>query len=93
MCHSQVLFDFEKRYELAKHKALVERWMTISPVLETIVKDHYKINVHTLWGTEIHGILCLLRLFPIKNTGRNLGTVVSFNKAIEKLFVFKDVCI
>lgn len=62
-------------------------------VLASVLNDHYKIVVHTVWMQEIHEILLLIRLFPLKSSGRNLGNIVSFVRAIEKLFVFKKVCI
>lgn len=63
----------------------------MKPVIASILSDQYKIKTHTVWTPEIHEILLLLRLFPTKNIGRNLGTIISFNKAVDKLFVFREV--
>lgn len=76
---------------MANPDALVEEWDSIRSILAKILSDHYKINVHTPWAQDVHEILLLLRLFPLKNMGRNLGTVASFNRATEKLFLFKKV--
>lgn len=89
----QILFDFEQRYETINHDALIEGWDSMRTVLASVLNDHYKIVVHTVWMQEMHEILLLIRLFPLKSSGRNLGNIVSFVRAIEKLFVFKKVCI
>lgn len=87
----QISFDFEQRFDMVNSDALVEGWASIRSVLAKILSDHYKIKVHTQWAKDVHDILLFLRLFPLKNMGRNLGTVASFNRATEKLFLFRKV--
>lgn len=87
----QVLFDFDHRFETAKGDALVGNWKYMAIALSTHLNEHHKVKLITDWCPEIHEILVLLRLFPDKSVGRNLGTIANFNRAADKLFVFREV--
>lgn len=91
LCFRQISFDFTQRFPHAKHNALVQNWKSISSVLHAHLKDHHKVKLITEWCEEIHDILVLLRLLPIKTVGRNLGTIASFERAVDKLFIFQEV--
>lgn len=86
-----MLTDFRNRFDTSDHDALVDRWSEMVPVLKNILVDQFKVNLLNFWCNDICDILTLLRLMPLKNVGRNLGTVLSFNKAVDKLFVFRQV--
>lgn len=87
----QILFDFSVRYKEIDCNAFLDTWPTHSVRLNDILKDQYESSIYTMWTEDIQDLLILLKLLPAKTNGRNLLSVESFNKATEKLFVFRKV--
>lgn len=53
----------------------------------------YNSHIYTQWPKEIQDIMILLKLLPAKNDTKKVATLESFNKACDKLFLFRKVII
>lgn len=84
----QIDFDFRIRHPEANSVALGPFWDKHGIILHRILTESYpKLAFKTGWSPEVDNLLTLLRLFPPKN----IPTAELFNKAIEKLLVFRPV--
>lgn len=87
----QILLDFSLRYKDIDCDAFLDSWPTNNVRLNDILTNQYETSVYTMWSQDIQDLLILLKLLPAKSNGRNLLSVQAFNKATEKLFVFRKV--
>lgn len=86
----QILFDFVNRFPMCDPDVFRKSWPEKSLKLQNILLNDYPSNrFMTLWPKEIESLFILLKLLPAKN-GRN-KIVDVFQKAIEKLIVFREV--
>lgn len=69
----------------------LDQWPNLRKRLNYILNNQYKSSIQTLWPKDIQDILILLKLVHTKATGRNLQSIVGFNKSIDKLIVFREV--
>lgn len=85
----QIDFDFGIRHSEVDGAALGIFWGKHGNKLHKILIDSYpKLSFKSGWSQEVDNVLTLLRLFPAKNK----PTAELFNKAMEKLLVFRMVC-
>lgn len=87
----QILFDFSHRFSDSDCDAFLGSWPEYRVRLKEILRNQYQASIRTTWSEDISDLLILLKLNPARANGRNLLTIESFNKAIEKLFVFRKV--
>lgn len=80
-----------KRFPDANVKVFVDEWPNIRTNLNIILRQQYQTNIQTIWPADINDLFILLKLIPGKSNGRYALTVQSFNKAIDKLIVFRTV--
>lgn len=87
----QIQFEFCLRYPDTNSDAFLDSWPAYSIQLVDVLENQYQAKISTPWSEEIQMLLIFLKLLPARANGRNLLSISSFNKAIEKLFVFRKV--
>lgn len=86
------MIDFEDAYPLVNAQALIEAWKTYEERLSWIIKtEHSTDGTLSDWADNIASFLVILKLLRRRNAG-NKGPRGTFENAIEKLLVFRSVC-
>lgn len=79
------------RYPTIDQNAFLVKWPKYATRVHDVLKTYYKKSIKTMWCKDIESILALLKMLPAKGNGRNLQSMETFNRSIDKLFWFRTV--
>lgn len=88
-----MLIDYNIRFNAETSNILIENWSMYSKILNNTLTATYGSHIYTQWPRDIQDILVLLKLLPATNKSKKVGEaeIEVFNKAIDKLFLFRKV--
>lgn len=90
----QILTDYDLRFRNCKNYSsnlIDNNWASYSVCLNEMLTTKYASHIYTQWSKDIQDILILLKLLPVKNHSKATASLESFNKAIDKIFLFRQV--
>lgn len=85
--------DFSIRFcESSNPNGFIENWPNYARDVKKIMTKYYKARFHTMWPQAVEEVISFLKIMPAKAGPKTPpGTVLPFNKAVEKFIVFSEV--
>lgn len=84
---------FIQQYDAIDEHVFIQKWPEYKNKLRYVFVTQYKsMSYQTDWNEEIDDLFILIRLLPARAVGKNTsGSCLSFQNAIDKLIVFREV--
>lgn len=87
-----MLYEFSLRYPNVSENAFDNAWKKLSMRAVGVFESYYQTKFNSSWSKEISHLLVLLKMFPVKASGKKLSLIESsYKKAEKKLIVFREV--